>query len=343
MTQPPDDRTPPPSDPVEPSSDDDAAAPDREAAAPDAPTVAWTPPGGQPSTPEPESSSPAPEGLPPSPIISADTSASPPTPGWEIPATPPPPVPAAAGGGWQVATTPAPTVGPGGYVVGGAGARFVAWLIDGVLSSIIPGAIFFLIFDWTTFFRNYFDQFHYDASGRLVPNADFSMTFPITLDLVLVLLILVGVQFLYFVGFWTSRWQATPGMIGLKMRVVDANTGAPLTLTQAVKRWFAMGWWLGALVVVPVLGSASSLAEFAVNVFLFLSTVIDDRRRGFHDKFAGSQVIRSVTSGSGATIVGCLVYVILIFLISVIAIIVLLPAMAPVFERLIQEYPGSSI
>jgi uncharacterized RDD family membrane protein YckC len=366
MTQPPDDRMPP-DEPREPTAGDEGAGtsgpPAEEAPAPDAPTVAWTAPeaassdSAPPAEPMPPEHPAEPGATPRSPIISAEptppAAAPPASTGWQVP-TPSQPLPPVAGG-WQVATPPPtaaavaggwqtpPAQGQTGYVVGGAGARFVAWLIDGLLSSVVPGAIFILVFDWTSFFNDYFDQFQFDASGRLIPNANYTVTLPITLDVVLAVLILVGVQFLYFVGFWTSRWQATPGMIGLKMRVVDANTGAPLTVVQAVKRWFAMGWWLTVLFLAPVLQNAVGLAQFAVNVFIFLSTVIDDRRRGYHDKFAGSQVIRSVTSGSGATIVGCLLYIVLVFVVSLVAVALLIPAMGPVFQRLMEEYPRNSI
>jgi uncharacterized RDD family membrane protein YckC len=230
-----------------------------------------------------------------------------------------------------------------GYVIGGAGARFVAWLIDVLVASLIPGAVFLFFVDWAGFFRTIFDQIQFDASGRVIQGPYTNITVPITPDIVLAYLILIGVQFLYFVGFWTSRWQATPGMIGLKMRVVDANTGAGLTLMQAVRRWFAMGWWLSVLFLVPVLQNAVSLAQFGVNLFLFFSMVTDDRRRGFHDKFAGSQVIRSVTSGSGATVVGCLVYIVMVILISVVAWVVLFTALLPEMQRLFQNYPRTTV
>jgi uncharacterized RDD family membrane protein YckC len=358
MTQPPDDRMPPPGEPGEPTPTDEPA--DQTILAPDAPTVAWTPPGAESPPPEtpppalPDAPAPAEQPPPPSPIISADTSAPPTAPGWQVPGAPPPPP------GWLVAGAPPPLAPPApgtgwevpagaraaqqeGYVVGGAGARFVAWLIDGLLASLIPGAVFLIFVDWAGLFRALFDQIQFDASGRVIQGQYTNITLPITTDIVLAYLILIGVQFLYFVGFWTSRWQATPGMIGLKMRVVDANTGAGLTLMQAVRRWFAMGWWLSAFFLVPVLQNAASLAQFGVNLFLFFSIVTDDRRRGFHDKFAGSQVTRSVTSGSGATVVGCLVYIVMVILISIVAWLVLFAALLPELQRLIQDYPRTTV
>ena len=337
MTQPPDDRIPPPSEP-------DAEAPADEPTAPEnAPTVAWSPPDA--AAPQPDAQTPTPEppaapGEPPaepsSPIISADTS-TPPAPGWEVPGSPPPLPANVSGGGWEIPTDAATVEQQAGYVVGSVGARVVAWLIDGVLASIVPGAIAFVLLDWNAIMGPLFDQMRFDASGRVISTG--VMTIKVTWDLILVTLITIGVQFLYFVGFWTSRWQATPGMIGLKMRVVDANTGASLTLLQASKRWVAMGWPLSLLITVPVLQNAAGLAQFGLNVFLFFSTVTNDRRQGLHDKFAGSQVIRSVTSGSGATIVGCLVYLVMLIAITVVASLAFFVVAGPELLEFARDMP----
>jgi uncharacterized RDD family membrane protein YckC len=365
MTQPPDDRLPPPIEPEQPTESEHTPEPAQpadghhagvpsaaESTTPaNAPTVAWTPPDPGAPTPQPAEPAPAPSptpqqwqpptepaSTPPSPIISADASP-PPAPGWQVPGAPPP-ASSAPGGGWEIPTAAAgPAVQREGYVVGSVGARFVAWLIDSLLAFIVPGALFLLLFDWAGFFQNMLGQMQFDASGRLIPGSTYSYTLPITLDVVLLYLILVGVQFLYFVGFWTSRWQATPGMIGLKMRVVDANTGAGLTLLQAAKRWLAMGWWLSLLVLVPPLQNAGSLAQFAVNLFLFFSVVTNDRKQGLHDKFAGSQVIRSVTSGSGATVVGCLAYGVMVILIAIAAGFALFAIAGPTFIDWARELP----
>lgn len=365
MTQPPDDRLPPPSDP-DPSSDaaqppasepdpsvDDAIAPDN------APTVAWSPPETKTTTdsmpPEPPAAEPPQPPQPVSPIISAD--APPPSAGWQVPGAPPP-LPPQVGGGWQAPSSPpgpassggwqapysgvAVAVGQPGYVISSLGGRFVAWLIDELLSALVPGILFFYVFDWQTFFRQMIDQMQFDANGNLIPNYGATYTIPFSTDLVLVTLIGLGVQFIYFVGFWTSRWQATPGQIGLKIRVVDANTGGTLNVVQASKRFIALGYPLSLLVVVPVLQSAASLAQFALTVFLFFSTVTNERRQGLHDKFANSLVIRSVTSGSGATIVGCLVYGVMIILIGIVASVAFFSMMSPFFVEMFDRFPRSA-
>jgi uncharacterized RDD family membrane protein YckC len=378
MTQPPEDRFPPPGDP-DPSPDaaqpplSESVSGDEAAGAENAPTVAWSPPetltaagpmpagapgpsADAPMTPDPLGTEPAPPPPPQSPIISAD--APPPNAGWQLPGAPAP-LPPQVGGGWQApGSPPGPPSGGGwqvpypgdpvavgqpGFVIASMGARFVAWLIDGLLAAIVPGILFFYVFDWQSFFRQMFDQMQFDANGNLIPNYGATYTLPITTDLILVTLIGLGVQFLYFVGFWTSRWQATPGQMGLKIRVVDAGTGGTLTVMQASKRFIALGYPLSLLVVVPVLQSAASLAEFGLTVFLFFSTVTNDRRQGLHDKFAGSLVIRSVTSGSGATIVGCLVYGVLVILIAIVASLAFVSELSPFFVELMDRFPRSAI
>jgi uncharacterized RDD family membrane protein YckC len=345
MTQPPDDRVPPPGEP-------DSEAPTEPVTPENAPTVAWSPPGSgvvpeggttpsEPDATQAASETPPPEAppaRPPSPIISADTATPPPQPGWQLPGAPPPLPPALSGGGWEPPPmAAAPMEQQPGYVIAGVGARFVAWLIDGLLSSIVPLALGLVLLDWNALFGPILDQMRLDPTGRAFATG--MVTFPVTLNLVLITLIGVGIQFLYFVGFWTSRWQATPGMIGLKMRVVDANTGGELSLMQASKRWVAMGWPLSLMILVPVLQNAAGLAQFALNVILFFSTVTNDRKQGFHDKFAGSLVIRSVTSGDGATFIGCLVYIVIVILLTIVAALAFFVVAGPTFIEFARDYP----
>lgn len=361
MTQPPDDRPPRPDEPA------------GEAAPENAPTVAWTPPDAEPERPpeeggvgyaampegtdaatpppaepqeppqapapvdEPAAPSP-PEPAPSSPIISATPT--PPASGWQTPDQPPTPGTAPAvppGGGWDVPTTTAPAMPQQeGYVIAGVGARFVAWLIDITISGLIPAALTFLVVDWSGIIRQSLEQAQLDPTGRLPAQA---YTIPITLDYILVTLIGLGIQFLYFVGFWTSRWRATPAMIGLKMRVVDERTGGTLSATQATKRWIALGWPLALLGLVPALQAVQGLLQFGLTVFLFFTTVTNDRRQGLHDKWANSLVIRSVTSGNGATFVGCLVWGVLVILLTFLVFTFFLAAAMPYIQEYIEQNP----
>jgi hypothetical protein len=93
------------------------------------------------------------------------------------------------------------------------------------------------------------------------------------------------------------------------------------------------------MILVPVLQNAASLTQFALNVFLFFSTVTNDRRQGLHDKFANSQVIRSVTSGDGATFIGCLVYLVIVILLSIVAVLAFFVVLGPSIIEFARDYP----
>lgn len=340
MTQPPDDR---PTRPDEPES---------EAAPENAPTIAWTPPEaesekplaapGEPPPPADEPAAPPPPepAAPGGPIISATPT--PPASGWQTPGQPGtpgvPPVPP-PGGGWDVPTAAAPIAQQDGYVIAGIGARFVAWLIDVTISGLAPALLAFVLIDWSGIIRQAFEQAQLDPSGRIPTEA---YTIPVTLDYILVTLIGLGIQFLYFVGFWTSRWRATPGMIGLKMRVVDERTGGTLSITQATKRWIALGWPLSLLSLIPALQAVQGLIQFGLWVFVFFTTVTNERRQGLHDKWANSLVVRSVTSGNGATFVGCLVWGVLVILLTFVIFTVFLAAAMPTIQEYIEQNPQLS-
>lgn len=76
------------------------------------------------------------------------------------------------------------------------------------------------------------------------------------------------------VWFW-KRYRATPGKMATKLEVVDAKTGNTVSTGQAIGRYFA--YILSALPL--CLG--------------FIWVGIDNRKQGFHDKLAGTVVIRN--------------------------------------------------
>ena len=78
---------------------------------------------------------------------------------------------------------------------------------------------------------------------------------------------------LAIIAFWIAR-QATPGKMLIGAKIVDAETGAPLTRGQAIGRY------LGYYVSLFGLG----LGFFWVGW--------DKRKQGWHDKLAGTVVIR---------------------------------------------------
>ncbi len=357
MTQPPDERP----RPDQPASGD---GPENE------PTVAWTPPEPDPATPPdqggvghaaipddaaPEGAEPPP--IPPAPNMPTEPPTAPPetpadaspaasgpiisaaptepNPGWQ---TPPPPVPVAPGSAWEVPPAAAAVATTqDGYVISGVGSRIVAWLIDTTLAGIIPALVSLSLFDFQGIARRAIQEVERNPGGRLDPSV---YTIPVTLDFVLVTLITIGIQYLYFVGFWTSRWRATPGMMGLSMRVVDAASGGPLSIVAATKRWIALGFPLALLGLVPGLQSAAGLIQLGLLVFLFFTTVTNARRQGLHDRWANSLVIRSASSGNGATVVGCLLWGVLIVVLGFVASTIVLANVWPAIQDYINTFPS---
>jgi uncharacterized RDD family membrane protein YckC len=75
------------------------------------------------------------------------------------------------------------------------------------------------------------------------------------------------------IAFWITR-QATPGKMLIRARIVDADSGQPLTRRQAIVRY---------------LGYYVSLLGLGLG---FLWVAWDRRKQGWHDKLAGTVVIR---------------------------------------------------
>jgi uncharacterized RDD family membrane protein YckC len=209
------------------------------------------------------------------------------------------------------------------------GARIVAYLIDALLVGIVPGVLNLLVVDWSSLF----DQVA-ESAGRATATTSYTMA--ITPQVILVTLIGLAIEFIYFVGLWTSGGQATLGMRGLKMKVVDVTTGGTLSLTAATKRFIALGYPLGLLALIPALQTAAGVAPGALLLFLFFTAVTNDRRQGLHDKWANSLVIRSTTSGDGATVVGCLLLIVIGIAFTIIAGSILFAAMAPQMQEIIN-------
>ena len=81
------------------------------------------------------------------------------------------------------------------------------------------------------------------------------------------------------IAFWVLK-QATPGKMLISARIVDARTGQPASTGQLIGRYFAY---------------------FVAMLPLFLGIVwvaFDKRKQGWHDKLAGTVVIKKVNSGA---------------------------------------------
>ncbi|BFO57901.1 RDD family protein [Acidovorax sacchari] len=129
-------------------------------------------------------------------------------------------------------------------------ARLGATLLDTVLLLVVTVPLLAAVYGW-----DYFKQ-----TERLVAGpADFLISW--VLPAVVVLL------------FWFWR-QATPGKMNIGARVVDAETGRPMTPGQAVGRYLA--YFVSAIPL--CLG--------------FVWVAFDRRKQGWHDKLAGTVVVR---------------------------------------------------
>ena len=95
----------------------------------------------------------------------------------------------------------------------------------------------------------------------------------------------------YFIGFWTGPRRATPGMRLLKLQIGFVATGEPLSVRQAVLRVAALGIPLWPLIAVPQIGVISGTALLVWPVVLLVSTAVNARRRGLHDRAAWSAVV----------------------------------------------------
>jgi|SRR5690606_17013513 len=84
--------------------------------------------------------------------------------------------------------------------------------------------------------------------------------------------------FVAVVLFWIHK-QATPGKMAVSARVVDARTGNPMSVGQAIGRY---------------------IAYFVSSIPLFLGVIwvaFDPKKQGWHDKLAGTVVVRSQNRG----------------------------------------------
>jgi uncharacterized RDD family membrane protein YckC len=80
------------------------------------------------------------------------------------------------------------------------------------------------------------------------------------------------------IAFWITK-QATPGKMAVSAKIVDAATGRPASPAQLVDRYFAY---------------------FVSMIPLFLGIIwvaFDKRKQGWHDKLAGTVVIKKINTG----------------------------------------------
>jgi uncharacterized RDD family membrane protein YckC len=105
---------------------------------------------------------------------------------------------------------------------------------------------------------SYFDM---DQTGFIAGTSDFLISW--ILPAVAVIL------------FWLAK-QATPGKIAISARIVDAALGNPMSTGQSIGRY---------------LGYFVALLPLGVGIFW---VAFDKRKQGWHDKLAGTVVVREI-------------------------------------------------
>ena len=172
------------------------------------------------------------------------------------PPPPPPPV------SWQApmeVTGPAP-----GVRFAGLGARFIAYLVDGFILSvlvILATVVFFAVAAGVVS-----SSTTRDPSGAQVG----AMVGGTLLYVAVILVVSVA----YFPWFW-ARGGQTPGMKMLHIRIVRDADGGPIGGGAALLR--LIGYYV------------SGMAFYLGYLWVF----VDRRRRGWHDLIAGTVVIES--------------------------------------------------
>jgi uncharacterized RDD family membrane protein YckC len=276
----------------DPPPDSAAQPPDAAAPEPDAETarfpVAETPPA---ATEPPPATEPAAPPLtpdappPPAGIISAAPV------GWAGPTNEPssgpadgPVVPWSAPAAPVAATTVVGGSAAEGVVIARVFPRVVAYFIDSLLLFAVARAVSIVL-------------------GLNNTNSDLTLVFILGAAFVVVDLV-------YFVGLWTSRWQATIGMRLLRLRVLDAATAGSLRPNDGLLRWIGLAGAIGILSLVPGLEEYIILIGVIWLVVLLISTGSDRLHQGLHDRWARSVVVQPAPGGTGLAVATCLVLVV---------------------------------
>lgn len=181
---------------------------------------------------------------------------------------PPPPLlqpagPAEVTPHWQ----PAPVVAYAGFWL-----RFVAALLDGLILGV-PVTIVFMIILLGSGIGGILRGIPNSSSdpGEAIANA-LGLGFFVGVG-VIILLLAIG-KWLYFAGFESSSWQATPGKKVLNIIVTDLS-GARITFARATGRFFSK--------------YVTSLIPLGIGYIL---AGITERKQALHDMIASTLVLR---------------------------------------------------
>jgi uncharacterized RDD family membrane protein YckC len=122
----------------------------------------------------------------------------------------------------------------------------------------------------------------------------------------------------YFAVAWVSPWAATPGQRLAGMRVVDATTLGRIGAGRAIVRSLALGSAFTLLSFAAPLSRFVDVLVVIWSLVLLGSALFDARRRGVHDRWTRTLVVRPARAGSMPLALGCFLIVLLIFLAPVV-------------------------
>lgn len=186
----------------------------------------------------------------------------------------PPPVSPPPTAGWAAPPPPVRAAGSSEFVYADVPNRIFAYIIDAIILFVI-NVVVILILSGIGFGNNGF------GIGSIV--------------LTIVGLIISGGYFIYM---WTAR-RGTVGMKALGMQIGNAGDGKTITMDQGIRRWIALGAPFTIAQVfnpIPGIGLLISIAALAWVIFLLYTTAKSLTKQGFHDVFAGTQVVKAARS-----------------------------------------------
>jgi uncharacterized RDD family membrane protein YckC len=224
------------------------------------------------------------------------------TPPPAAPDSPPSGAPLPPSVGWAAPIATRQEVAPG-LVLSDTPSRFVAYVVDLILLGIVTGIIAEPL-GWNT--------------PLDPPLTDEGMYLTTEYG---VLATVLGA--LYFIASWSGGRRATLGQRLFRIQVGNAFDGRPLTTSQAVRRWLALGDWLSLIGITVTLGLLSSGLIFVWMIVLLITTATSPTKQGLHDKFANSAVVRPADAGTGLAY-ACLAIVVILVVVSIVSIVALI-------------------
>ncbi|MEA2630242.1 MAG: hypothetical protein QOE66_461 [Chloroflexota bacterium] len=186
----------------------------------------------------------------------------------------PPPVSPPPTTGWAAPPPPVRVSGSAEFVYADVPNRIFAYIIDAIILFIVNVVVIIVL------------------AGVGLGNSVFGVG---SIILAIVGLIISGAYFIYT---WTAM-RGTVGMKALGMQIGNAGDGKTITMDQGIRRWIALGAPFTIAQVfnpIPGIGLLISLAALAWVIFLLYTTAQSPTKQGYHDVFAGTQVVKAARS-----------------------------------------------